>query len=100
MSVAMAATKIQNLWKGAIARRQVKKQREEERERQELQNRQERDLAQEELRRQNEAERNRELAENAAAEVAAKNPALAASTRSSSSSTLCPIMSRRREVDP
>ena len=30
MSVAMAATKIQNLWKGAIARRQVKKQREEE----------------------------------------------------------------------
>merc|ERR1719412_1748145 len=36
----------------------------------------------------------------AAAEVAAKNPALAASTRSSSSSTLCPIMSRRREVDP
>ena len=26
----MAATKIQNLWKGAIARRQVKKQREEE----------------------------------------------------------------------
>ena len=30
MTVAMAATKIQNLWKGAIARRQVKKQREEE----------------------------------------------------------------------
>ena len=30
MSVAMAATKIQNLWKGAIARRQVKIQREEE----------------------------------------------------------------------
>ena len=36
----------------------------------------------------------------AAAEVAAKNPSLAASTRSSSSATLCPIMSRRREVDP
>ena len=30
MSVANAATKIQNLWKGAVARRQVKKQREEE----------------------------------------------------------------------
>ena len=36
----------------------------------------------------------------AAAEVAANNPYLAASTRSPSSSTLCPIMSRRREVDP
>ena len=37
----------------------------------------------------------------AAAEVAAKNPALAASTRTSSSvPPLCPIMARRREVDP
>jgi len=36
----------------------------------------------------------------AAAEVAAKNPSLVASTRSPSSATLCPIMSRRREVDP
>ena len=37
----------------------------------------------------------------AAAEVAAKNPALAASTRTSSTApSLCPIMSRRREVDP
>ena len=36
----------------------------------------------------------------AAAEVAAKNPSLVASTRSSSSTTLCPIISRRREVDP
>ena len=37
----------------------------------------------------------------AAAEVAAKNPALAASTRTSASAPpLCPIMARRREVDP
>merc|ERR1712223_360193 len=37
----------------------------------------------------------------AAAEVAARNPALAASTRTSASApSLCPIMARRREVDP
>merc|ERR1719189_241971 len=36
----------------------------------------------------------------AAAEVAAKNPSLASTRSSSSSATLCPIMSRRREVDP